>query len=111
MGNCNMVLEYTCDTHPQDATNILNNGATVDSNGRQSAQFQTDANYRNYNEITGLRVMLKNGANTNTLNDPNNIRNIRATFQNNNNNEVRHESEEYYAFAKQRDRNKGLFTA
>jgi len=110
--NCNMVLEYTCDTHPQGQTNILNNGAQVGSNGRQSAQFQTDANYRNYNEITGLRVMLKNGANTNTPNDPNNIRNIRATFQNNNNdNEVRHESEEYYAFAKQRDRNKGLFTA
>jgi len=110
--NCNMVFEYTCDTHPQGQANILNNGATVASNGRQSAQFQTDANYRNYNEITGLRVMLKNGANTNTPNDPNNIRNIRATFQNNNNdNEVRHESEEYYAFAKQRDRNKGLFTA
>jgi len=110
--NCNMVLEYTCDTHPQNQANILNNGATVASNNRQSAQFQQDANYRNYNEITGLRVMLKNGANTNTPNDPNNIRNIRATFQNNNNdNEVRHESEEYYAFAKQRDRNKGLFTA
>merc|ERR1711884_869535 len=41
-----------------------------------------------------------------------NIQNVRATFQNNNNaNEGRHESEEYYAFAKQRDRNKGLFTA
>merc|ERR1712048_961044 len=64
------------------------------------------------NHITGLRVMLKNGANTNTPNDPNNIQNVRATFQNNNNdNEVRHESEEYYVFAKRRDRNKGLFTA
>jgi plastocyanin len=117
--NCNMVLEYTCDTHPQNTANILNNGATVDAgNGgaaaraRQSAEFQDDANYRDYNHITGLRVMLKNGANTNTPNDPNNIQNVRATFQNNNNdNEVRHESEEYYAFAKQRDRNKGLFTA
>merc|ERR1711953_198562 len=68
--------------------------------------------YRQYDIVTGLRVMLKNGANTNTPNDPNNIQNVRATFQNNNNdNEGRHESEEYYAFAKQRDRNQGLFTA
>merc|ERR1719204_2143592 len=53
-----------------------------------------------------------NGANTNTPNDPNNIGDVPGTFANNNNdNEGRHESEEYYAFAKQRDRNKGLFTA
>merc|ERR1719320_1162475 len=112
--NCNMVLEYTCDTHPQNQNNILNNNAqvTTENLNLQSAQFQTDTNYRNYDHITGLRVMLKNGANTNTPNDPNNIQNVRATFANNNNdNEVRHESEEYYAFAKQRDRNKGLFTA
>merc|ERR1719167_563358 len=59
-----------------------------------------------------MRVRLSNGANTNTPNDPNNIRNIRATYNNNNNdNEGRHESEEYYIFAKNRERNKGLFTA
>eukprot|EP00493_Phyllostaurus_siculus_P027204 UN27550 len=95
--NCNMVLEYTCDTHPQNQNNILNNNVqvTTENLNLQSAQFQTDTNYRNYNHITGLRVMLKNGANTNTPNDPNNIQNVRATFANNNNdNEVRHESEE-----------------
>jgi len=111
--NCNMVMEYTCDTHPQNQANILNNNVNIAQNqaAQQGAQW-ANADYRNYDTVTGMRVMLKNGANTNTPNDPNNIRNIRATFQNNNNdNEVRHESEEYYAFAKQRDRNKGLFTA
>lgn len=93
--NCNMVLEYTCDTHDQNDENILNNG------GDDS-----------YDIITGMRVQLKNGANTNTPDDPNNIRDIRGTYANNNNaNEGRHESEEYYVFAKNRDRNQGLFTA
>merc|ERR1719167_642259 len=59
-----------------------------------------------------MRVRLSNGANTNTPNDPNNVRQIAATYTNNNNdNEGRHESEEYYVFAKNRERNKGLFTA
>jgi len=91
--NCNMVFEYTCDTHPQDQ-NVFTAGAGV------------------YNVVTGLRVQLKNGANTDTPSDPNNIKNIQNTMQNNNNaNEGRHESEEWYAFAKNRDRNQGLFTA
>merc|ERR1712156_1126982 len=61
---------------------------------------------------TGLRVQLKNGLNTNTPNDPNNIRSVAGTKANNdNNNNFRAESEEYYIFAKNRKRNQGLFTA
>jgi len=108
--NCNMVVEFTCDTHPQD-TNMLNDNPGLTADTRQRAAW-ADADERNYNVITGLRVQLKNGANTNTPNDPNNIRNIQATADNNNNdNEGRHESEEYYVFAKNRDRNTNLFTA
>merc|ERR1719499_2979678 len=109
--NCNMVLEYTCDTHNQDDDNILNNTytATASAGVTQSAATQENINY---DVVTGLRVQLKNGLNTNTPNDPNNIRNIRGTKTNNDNdNEGRHESQEYYIFAKNRERNKGLFTA
>jgi len=112
--NCNMVFEYTCDTHPQGATNILNNNYNApgaDTANAANTKWQ-DAEWRSYSTITGTRVRLSNGANTNTPNDPNNIQNVAATFQNNNNdNEGRHESEEYYVFAKNRVRNKGLFTA
>merc|ERR1719499_2782800 len=83
----------------------------VGAQNLQRAEWAT-AKTRNYDTFTGLRVQLSNGANTGTPDDPNNIRDIRGTYENNNNaNEGRHESEEYYAFAKQRDRNKGLFTA
>jgi len=113
--NCNMVFEYTCDTHPQNKNDLLNtNTADVgnaDTQQAQNAAWQTEE-WREYQWVTGTRVQLSNGANTNTPNDPNNIRNIRATYQNNNNdNEGRHEPEEYYIFAKNRERNKGLFTA
>jgi len=120
--NCNMVFEYTCDTHPQNKNDLLNaNSADVTSTTGQTgaadqqqaanAAWQTEE-WREYQWITGTRVQLSNGANTNTPNDPNNIRNIAATYANNNNdNEGRHESEEYYIFAKNRERNKGLFTA
>jgi len=65
-----------------------------------------------YKIMTGLRVQLKNGLNTNTPNDPNNIRDVSNTKDNNdNNNQARSESEEWYVFAKKRDRNQGLFTA
>jgi hypothetical protein len=112
--NCNMVLEYTCDTHPQDV-NMVNNNApannAVPDDGNQRAEW-SDVDVRRYNTFTGLRVQLKNGANTGTPDDPNNIGDIRGTFQNNNNaNEGRHESEEYYVYAKKRDRNQNLFTA
>jgi len=112
--NCNMVFEYTCDTHPQGRTDLLNaNTGNVANEAAQAsnADWQNEE-WREYQWITGTRVQLSNGANTNTPNDPNNIRNIRATYQNNNNdNEGRHESEEYYIFAKNRVRNKNLFTA
>lgn len=117
--NCNMMLEYTCDTHPQDINMLTNNNnartndvrLTANSNVQQGPEWATAA-YRQYSTVTGLRVQLRNGANTNTPDDPNNIRDITGTFQNNEAaNEGRHESEEYYAFAKKRERNKGLFTA
>lgn len=110
--NCNMVLEYTCDTHPQDR-NMFGGGdpGNANVNARQGTWWN-DQSKRTYSTASGLRVQLKNGANTNTPNDPNNIGDVPGTFANNNNdNEGRHESEEWYAFAKQRDRNKGLFTA
>jgi plastocyanin len=112
--NCNMVFEYTCDTHPQDAEDILEEDYTAGANAAMPAtsKYNADADWRAYKFMTGTRVRLSNGANTNTPNDPNNIRNVQATFQNNNNdNEGRHESEEYYIFAKNRERNKSLFTA
>jgi len=109
--NCNMVLEYTCDTHPQDTNMVDNNAPNLAADTNQRAEWAT-ADVRNYNTFTGMRVQLKNGANTGTPDDPNNIRDVQGTFENNNNaNEGRHESEEYYAFAKKRTRNKGLFTA
>jgi len=111
--NCNMVFEYTCDTHPQGTDVLGANTADPGTNAQQAANAQwAQESWREYQIITGTRVQLSNGANTNTPNDPNNIRNIRNTYQNNNNdNEGRHESEEYYVFAKNRERNKGLFTA
>jgi len=113
--NCNMVFEYTCDTHPQNKDDLLqtNTNDVGPTDTQQAANQQwKDQDWREYNWITGTRVQLSNGANTNTPNDPNNIRNIRATAANNDNdNEGRHESEEYYIFAKNRLRNKGLFTA
>jgi len=112
--NCNMVIEYTCDTHPQNvdvlATNP-GNGVNANAGGAQGPLW-ADADHRTYKWATGLRVQLKNGANTNTPNDPNDIRAVRNTYQNNNGDNVgRHESEEWYAYAKERERNKGLFTA
>merc|ERR1719499_2645436 len=109
--NCNMVLEYTCDTHNQDDDNILNNNYNAAAQAGVT-QSQAQLDNEDYTIMTGLRVQLKNGLNTNTPNDPNNIRDIAQTKQNNdNNNNFRTESEEYYAFAKNRERNQGLFTA
>lgn len=111
--NCNMVMEYTCDTHDQGQTNILNPGFQgTNGQAAQSVRYQQDASWRNYNTVNALRVRLSNGRNTDTPDDPNNIRQARQTFNNNNNNgNFRAESEESYAFAKQFNRNKGLFTA
>jgi len=91
--NCNIVLEYTCDSHDQEDNNLLN------------------ANNNDY-DFSGLRVQLKNGLNTGTSADPGNINNVKNTITTNrNNNRGIHESEEYYAYGKQRGRNQGLFTA
>merc|ERR1719230_1204270 len=103
-------MEYTCDTHPVDEDVLSNNNVNDANAGIQGAHYTAD--YRNYVTATGMRVQLRNGVNTNTPDDPNNINQARATFQNNNNNGVgRAESEEFYAYAKNRERNKGLFTA
>jgi len=100
--NCNLIIEYTCDTSDQEDTNAVSNqNYVVDG---------TDPN--NPRRNTGLRVQLRNGLNTGTPDDPNNINNAQATFNNNRNNRrYQAESEEWYAFAKQRNRNQGLFHA
>lgn len=94
--NCNMLIQWGCDTdnYLEDDFNSLKNKGT------------------------GLRMQIRNGGNTNTPNDPNNRADIDNQFNNNNGNQAnngntdcRHESEEYYYFAKKRTRNEGLFTA
>jgi len=117
--NCNLVIEYTCDSHEQN-TEVLNNNNNRGGHSNAEVARQTrsientvypafDAQYK---RASGMRVQLKNGANTNTPDDPNNIGQSRQTANNNdNNNNARTESEEYYAYAKNRDRNQGLFTA
>merc|ERR1712150_97810 len=86
-----MVIEYTCDTYPHD-DNVLNNFGTYDWDGQ--------------------RVQLKNGLNTGTSDDPNQITNVKDTYTTNqNNNRGINEPEEGYAYAKARSRNQGLFTA
>jgi len=60
----------------------------------------------------GLRMELMNGGNTNTPDDPNGANDIQATYTGNNNaNEGRHESEEWYHLCESRSRQKGLFHA
>lgn len=88
--NCNMVLQYGCDT--EDYTN---------------------ANFNNL-KLRGLgtRMQLKNGGNTQTPNNPNNVNNIGQTFTGNNGGQRgRHESEEWYYYGSKSKRNEGLFTA
>jgi len=119
--NCNMVLEYTCDTHPVYVDVLGGNGANIanaDKQRQSAATRGTDSNGNiddsqlAYELWDGTRVQLVNGQNTNTPDDPNSFSTIAGTFQNNNdNNRGRHESEEYYQIGKTRHRNKGLFTA
>lgn len=100
--NCNLVIEYTCDTDDQSSTNAVGNNNYV--------RDGTDPTEERRN--TGLRVQLRNGLNTGTPDDPNNINNAQNTFNNNRaNRRYQAESEEFYAFAKQRDRNQELFHA
>jgi len=114
--NCNMIIGYTCDSHPV-TENVLqtNYDASASDPGyarQTTAQKGTNDAKTDYTYVTGLRVQLANGQNTNTPDDPNSATSIQQTFANNNNNERgRHESEEYYRWGKERERNKGLFTA
>lgn len=91
MNNCNMVIQFACDNNDKDSTNF---GNFVDKG-------------------LGIRANMHNGGNTGTPNEPGaNINNAQNTFNGNNgNNRGRHESEEYYAMCRLRERNKGLFTA
>eukprot|EP00494_Astrolonche_serrata_P031582 UN31851 len=95
--NCNFVMQWTCDTHDFQDEGEINSERTV-----ANVLYPKD----------GLRVQLRNGLNTNTPQEPGNIANVDNTYNNNNNNNVgRMEAEEFYAYAKERERNKGLFTA
>lgn len=88
---CNIILGWTCDS--MDA---------FEDDPFDQAGYQAD----------GLRIQLRNGLNTGTSADPNTIANVENTRQTNlDNNRGIHESEEYYAIAKARKRNEGLFTA
>jgi len=88
--NCNMVIQYGCDTDDYAGTNF--------------------ANLKN--KALGTRMQIRNGGNTGTPNNPNTVNNIGATFAANNNAQRgRQESEEWYYYATKRQRNKGLFTA
>jgi len=90
--NCNMVIQFGCDTDDY---------------------LQTNTNFDNLkNKGTGTRMNLRSCGNTGTPDAPNNVNNIENTFNNNNNNaRGRHESEEYYYYATKRQREQGLFTA
>merc|ERR1719499_2754864 len=67
--NCNMVLEYTCDTHHQDDDNVLNNNYNPTNPAGVTQSTATAANL-DYALMTGLRVQLKNGLNTKTRQNP-----------------------------------------
>lgn len=96
MNNCNMVIQFGCDTY--DALGDQDNDA--------------DLNNDNLSQGLGIRMGLHNGGNTNTPDETNNFNNVAGTFQNNNNNNRgRHESEEFYAFCRNRQRDTGLFLA
>lgn len=92
--NCNFVIQFGCDT--SDTFVQIDNP--------------------NYNNLPykglGIRMNILNGGNTNTPGETQNVDNLANTFQNNNNqNRGRHESEEFYAMCRKRERNQGLFLA
>lgn len=88
--NCNFVIQFGCDT---------------------SDTFDENFNDLPYKGL-GIRMNIVNGGNTNTPDETDNANNIGNTYNNNNNNNRgRHESEEFYAMCRNRDRNNGLFLA
>jgi len=88
--NCNFVIQFGCDT---------------------SDTFNENFNNKPLKGL-GIRMNLLNGGNTNTPGETDNANNIANTYQDNqNNNRGRHESEEFYAMCRNRDRNAGLFLA
>jgi len=88
--NCNFVIQFGCDT---------------------SDTFSGNFNSKPYKGL-GIRMNIVNGGNTNTPGDTADVDNIAQTYNNNNQaNRGRHESEEFYAMCRNRDRNQGLFLA
>lgn len=90
MNNCNLVVQFACDTSSMETTDF---DALTDKG-------------------LGIRSVLRDGGNTDTPDEPDNIGDAAQTFADNNaDNNGRHESEEFYAMCKARSRNAGLFTA
>jgi len=90
MNNCNLVIQFGCDTDDTDNDNF------------------------NQKSLTGLgiRMNIMNGGNTGTPDETADPDNVDNTYDTNNDNERgRHESEEFYAMCQNRDRNNGLFLA
>merc|ERR1719419_1089184 len=93
MNNCNLVIQFGCDTSESDLGNNNNFGAKTLKG-------------------LGIRMNIVNGGNTGTPDETNDPDNVDNTYDNNNdNNRGRHESEEFYAMCQNRDRNNGLFLA
>jgi len=89
--NCNFVIQFGCDTSDTFNNNNFNN-----------------LPYKGL----GIRMNIVNGGNTNTPDETDNVDQIDNKYSDNNNNKRgRHESEEYYAMCRNRDRNQGLFLA
>jgi len=105
-----MILQYGCDTFPR-SMQAGQNGAGPEANVGNMANSAKLAEMRKF----GLRMELWNGGNTNTPDDPDTIdgnNGIADTYGDNNQaNEGRHESEEWYYLCEQRSQNYGLFHA
>lgn len=118
--NSMFVLQFICDTFPRSSTATNNgfspSGTIANSFGTGSGAMaggkpnQDDAKAMRKH---GLRVELYNGGNTNTPDDADfDAGDIDTTYDNNmNNDRGRRESEEYYAYCKERSQNYGLFHA
>jgi len=89
--NCNFVIQFGCDTSDTFNANNFNN-----------------LPYKGL----GIRMNILNGGNTNTPDETDNADQVDNKYaQNNQNKRGRHESEEYYAMCRNRNRNTGLFLA